>query len=313
MKLVFMGTESQSGLAGALNPWAKQCTLQACVQTIASTVTNGALNETVLRTTTNTSIVPAPSQPSPSAAASALPPVSITTPANSTGNGTAPLSGGGGETFLFRREAVLGMQLWWSSLFANGTASRNAEFINRTVAASTSPTAVSNSQVVVNLTVGISSGTTFFDTDVVQAFYWNYYEYAAGIEDLIRDLSVSTTVSIRSFVGAGAETVNGTAYHRESFVAVRWGFAAVPVFVVAATGLFLVLAGWQSRRVGAGLWKSSALAVMVHGLDGHARREVFGKAEGLREQKMVARRVVVRLDDRDQSAGGGVLRVEEMY
>jgi hypothetical protein len=201
------------------------------------------------------------------------------------------------------------MQLWWSSLFANGTASRNAEFINRTI---TSPS-FSSSQVVVNLTVGISSGTTFFDTDVVQAFYWNYYQYPTGIEDLIHDLSVSTTVSIRSFVGNGAETVTGTAYRRESFVSVRWGSAAVPVFAVVATGVFLVLAGWQSRRVGAGLWKSSALAVMVHGLDGAARKQVFGGADGLKEQKAVARRVVVKLDDHDSAAGGGVLRVEEMY
>jgi len=304
MRLVFMGTESQSGLAGALNPWAKQCTLQACVQTISSTVTNGVLNETILHTTTNTSVISPPSL-SPPSTTSSLPPVSIT-PANATGNGTLPRH----ETFLFRREAILGMQLWWSSLFANGTASRNADFINRTVAAA-SPT--SNHQVVVNLTVGISSGATFFDTDVVQAFYWNYYQYPSGIEDLVRDLSASTTVSIRSLVGAGAEAVGGTAYRGESFVSVRWGFAAVPVFAVAATGVFLALAAWGSRRVGAGLWKSSALAVMVHGLDGAARTEVFGGVAGLGRQKAVARRVMVRLDDTEGDAGGGALRVEEKY
>ncbi|KAB5571778.1 hypothetical protein GE09DRAFT_642249 [Coniochaeta sp. 2T2.1] len=308
MKLIFMGTESQSGLAGALNPWAKQCTLQACVQTVSSTVTNGQLNETVIHTTTNDTV---PS--SSSSSTSALEPVTIT-PLNGTGNGTSPSSSSPSsppppQTYRFSREAILGMQLWWSSLFANGTASRNAEFINRTVSSSLSDP--DPSHVVVNLTVGISSGTTFFDTDVVQAFYWNYYEYPEGIEMLIHDLSVSTTVSMRSFIGAGAETINGTAFRRENFVSVRWGFAAVPIFAVAATGVFLALAAWRSRRVGAGLWKSSALAVMVHGLDGSVRKDIFGGLEGLKAQKAMARRVVVRLDE--GAAGGGVLRVEEVY
>ncbi|KAK1491302.1 hypothetical protein CCUS01_03087 [Colletotrichum cuscutae] len=47
MKLIFMGTERQGGVAGALAPWARQCTLQACVQTLDSEIINGELEETI--------------------------------------------------------------------------------------------------------------------------------------------------------------------------------------------------------------------------------------------------------------------------
>lgn len=60
---------------------------------------------------------------------------------------------------------------------------------------------------------------------------------------------MSATVSIRSFVGA--ETVSGTAYRRESFVSVRWGFAAVPVFAVVAAGYSYCLRGGKTGLFGA--------------------------------------------------------------
>ncbi|KAK3332723.1 hypothetical protein B0T19DRAFT_482928 [Cercophora scortea] len=286
LKLVFMGTEAQDGTPGEIRPWAQQCTLSACVQTLSANVTNGNLNETVISTLTNDTV------PNDGAARiEKLEPIHITSPAtNTTYNMTMPV--------------VLGMQSWFADLFRNGSASRNAEFINRTIS-----TVPGSPNVVVNLTVGISSGTTFFDTDIVQAFYWNYYEYPSGLEMLMRDMAISTTVSLRSIGGNDTRLpVNGTAISSESYVRVRWGFVAVPVLAVLLTAVFLATAIAMTRRSGARLWKTSALAMLFHGLDEDAR-ERFEDFADLRAKRREARGVKVILDEN----GGGSLKIDRVY
>ncbi|GME48376.1 putative acid phosphatase protein [Neofusicoccum parvum] len=280
MKLIFMGTESQSGLAGALEPWATQCTLSACVQTISSSITNGELSENITHTVTNDTV------PVGGSVAS-LDPVLI---GSAHGNGT----------YLISMEAMLGMRSWFGELFANGSAARNDRFINQTID--------TGDAVLVNLTVGISSGTTFFDSDIVQAFYWNYYEYPGGIDMLMRDLAVSVTVSFRSFLGA--VEVLGLALSIESFVHVRWGFVAAPVLAVLLTAAFLGVAMYRSWRCGARLWKSSALAMLLHGLDGDARGR-FEATEVLEVQKREAKGVKVQLDD-GAVGGASLLRISRL-
>ncbi|KAK7749901.1 hypothetical protein SLS53_000483 [Cytospora paraplurivora] len=49
----------------------------------------------------------------------------------------------------------------------------------------------------------------FFDTDIVQEFYWNYYEYPTGLDMLMSDLGISLTVAFRSL--CGQEPVAGVA------------------------------------------------------------------------------------------------------
>ncbi|TQN64505.1 hypothetical protein CSHISOI_10970, partial [Colletotrichum shisoi] len=87
------------------------------------------------------------------------------------------------KSYPINMKVMMGMRSWFSDLFRNGSASRKREVINKNI---TTP-----DNVIVNLTVGISSGETFFDTDIVQAFYWNYYEYPAGIDMLMNDLATS--------------------------------------------------------------------------------------------------------------------------
>ncbi|KAK0615211.1 hypothetical protein B0T17DRAFT_510998 [Bombardia bombarda] len=282
MKLVFMGTESQSDRPGVLQPWAKQCSLTACIQTLNSTVTNGDLNETIISQITNDTIPS--STPPPPSSDGGLQPVVITSPATN-------------ASYALSMDVILAVQSWFSSLFRIGAASRNAEFINRTI-----ETTTTTAHVVVNLTVGISSGTTFFDTDIVQAFYWNYYEYLSnptanneigGIEMLMRDLAISMTVSMRSYGPPTAKlTVNGTAWHSESFVNVRWGFVAVPVLAVVLAAVFLAVAVWMTRRSGVSLWKTSVLAVLFHGLDEEARERFEEVAGGFGEKRREAKGVM---------------------
>ncbi|KAK3347215.1 hypothetical protein B0T25DRAFT_297102 [Lasiosphaeria hispida] len=288
MRLVFMGTEAQLGPKNVLKPWAQQCTLSACVQTISSSITNGELNETVTHTALNETV------PNTQSVIDHLNPVDITSPRTN-------------ETYSMSMQSILAWQAWFATLFRNGTASRNTDYINQTMS-----TAPGSPNIVVNLTVGISEGETFFDTDVVQAFYWNYYEYPAGIEMLMHDLGVSLTVSLRSVnKAAEKQEVNGTAVSVETFVQVRWGFVAVPAVAVVLTAAFLGVAVWKTWRSGTKLWKSSALAMLFHGLD-EGGRERFEVLDGLQAKKREARGVKVKLEETD-GAAGGVLKIDRVY
>jgi len=276
MKLTFMGTESQT-TPDVLNPWALQCGLAACIQTLSSSVINGYLSENITASTTNGIIVDISGGNTDSNI-----PISLTSPTTNT-------------TFTLAMGAKLALESWFSDLFRNGSAARNAQALNQSI---------TDGNVIVNLTVGVSSGETFFDTDIVTAFYWNYYEYPSGIPLLMEDLAVSMTVAMRSFAGAVPHA--GLAMSYESFVQVRWAFITVPVVIVVLTAIFLAAAVWRSEQSRTKLWKSSALAMLFHGLDADTRARI-GSEGSLGEKKRRARDVRVQLDE--GSEAGSLLRV----
>ncbi|KAK6069239.1 hypothetical protein SCUP234_07097 [Seiridium cupressi] len=275
IKLIFMGTESQNGLAGELKPWAQQCSLSACLQTLESAVVNGVLSENVTDHIVNQTVVDMTKQEDADLA--------------------AYVTGGNSTTYVVGKEALLSMRGWFSSLFATGSAIRTTTDSNRTI---------TDNSVVVNLTVGISSGVTFFDSDIVTAFYWNYYEYQDddGIDMLMIDMATSMTVAFRSFMGA--VPVPGQAISMQSFVHVRWGFAVLPIVIVAATALFLVAAIYRTHQSDTKPLKSSALAMLFHGLDEDVRTH-FGTFGNLDHKKRQARLIKVQMDDSD---GNSLLR-----
>lgn len=272
IKLIFMGTEAQDGQPLNYNPWATQCTLDYCAQTVSTAIVNGKISENVTAEIHNNSVVDITSSQGTT-------PVSIITAEN--------------KTVFVSEPAMLGIKSWFSTIFTNGSASRNLSF------EALDPAAL----VVVNLTVGISSGTTYFDTDIVQTFYWDYYEYSDGLPKAMSDLASAMTVAFRSF--SGAIPVSGIATTVETYVKVRWGWLSLPLFVVLSTAVFLVLAMINSSRSGAELWKGSALAMLFYGLD-HATKIQFGTSGGFEEKKKIMKDVRVRLDD-DRNFGS-VLR-----
>ena len=253
MRLTFMGTESQNGSAPTGNdqlaPWATQCTLQYCVQELNSAVQNGTLIENVTATYTNDTVLDI----GPDLKAGNAVPASISTPSNT--------------SYTVGMGSILGIQQWFASIFRNGTASRSS-------ASSPSEKSSNNpsSNIIVNLTVGVSSGETYFDTDMVQAFYWYYYEYPSGLSMLTTSLAQAMTNHFRS--SGGAVPVLGTVQTVENYVGIRWAWIALPVFTVALTAVFLAAAIYASRRRGIQAWKSSALATLFQGegLDEEVRR-----------------------------------------
>lgn len=282
VRLVFMGTEAahDGGRAGEKRPWARQCVLSACVQTLASGVTNGVLEEKVVDEYVNTTVLDISGDGDDDGKDRN---VYVASPRS---NSSTP--------YVLSIEAMLAMRGWFASVFATGSAIRNAAGFNRTVIANDS----SSSAVVVNLTVGISSGETFFDSDVVTAFYWNYYEYADGLDMLMRDTATSMTVAFRSF--QGVEAVRGRATSVESYVRVHWGFAVLPILTVTGAALFLAAAIYRTKRSRTEPWKSSALATLLHGLDEDARAQ-FEHSSSLKEEKYRARGIKVQLSQSDDN------------
>ena len=280
IRIIFMGTELHD-VPDAVNVWAKQCSLQTCVNTLSSSVVNGTLQENITHSVLNSTVVDISSPDSESEYA-------------------VYIKGGSDDFYVLGMGALLSIRGWFGSILANGSATRTTTDFTRSI---TDP----DRAVVVNLTVGISSGETFFDTDIVTAFYWNYYEYADGLNMLMSDLAVSMTTAFRGFMGA--EPVNGTSISFESYVHVRWGFAILPVAVVLATFLFLIASVVMTSRSQTKLWKSSALATMFHGLD-HDTRAKFDAEESLEQMKKQAKKIKVKLT-RDGS-DGTLLRADNM-
>ncbi|KAH8680072.1 hypothetical protein BGZ60DRAFT_554643 [Tricladium varicosporioides] len=272
IRLIFMGTESAEGKPLNYNPWASQCSLEYCAQKIEASVTNGKLVENVTSTIHNSSVLD-------TTGSKGTTPISLTTPDNITVSISEPAS--------------LGIRSWFTTLFTNGSASRNSTFKG-----------LDHAQlVVVNLTVGISSGTTYFDTDVVQTFYWDYYEKGFGLPKAMSDLATAMTTAFRSF--NGAVQVPGVATRVETYVKVQWAWLALPLFVVTSTAIFLALAILSSSQTKTELWKGSALAMLFYGLDNETK--IRYSSEGTFSDKIRAMgHVKVRLDKDDNF--GSVLR-----
>ncbi|KAK6863948.1 hypothetical protein PG995_000476 [Apiospora arundinis] len=284
LRLVFMGTEAADGPPGNNNPWAQQCSLSACVQTINSTVTIGALSENVTHSFVNQTVVDTTTQPTGADLGVYV------RDKNDTSSSTV---------YLLGQESMLSLRGWFSSLFAAGGAMRTTN--NSTIT-------INDRTVAVNLTVGISNGTTFFDSDIVTAFYWNYYEYSTqpgrdGIAMLMADVATSVTVAFRSLWGA--EPVHGPAVSTESYIHVRWGFLVLPVLIVLGAELFLVGAIYQTQKTRTKPLKSSALAMLFHGLEDDTRAR-FGSTDSLQEKKRQAKTIRVQLDESNDR--GSVLR-----
>jgi hypothetical protein len=255
MKLSFMGTEAQNpntttpfrGSGGA-SPWATQCTLQYCVQDLHAYVVDGQLGQNITRSHFNYTVVPIREALNERIDT----PLEIESPADN-------------ETYTVGMGALLGLQQYFSDLFRNGSATRPpTPALSRT-----------ENTIIVNLTVGVSSGETFFDTNIIQAFYWFYYEYPSGLAMVTSKLAAAMTDAFRESPGNGTKVVIGQSFEMASFVHIRWGWIALPAIVVAMTGVFLGLAMWRSRSTRTRLWKSSAIATLFYGLDGKTRAEAM--------------------------------------
>ncbi len=85
-----------------------------------------------------------------------------------------------------------------------------------------------------------------------------------GLESVMSSVAASLTQLTHSNNG---EQVNGEVLSAQTFVDVRWAWLTLPI-VLEVVGIFVLVKTTRlTRRHKAGLWKSSILALLFHGLD----------------------------------------------
>ena len=142
------------------------------------------------------------------------------------------------------------------------------------------------------------------------------------VPQIMARIATSMTNNIRQhdFSDDGVlRKIRGTAYVMETYIHPNWLWLIYPLVMVLLTMLCCGLTIWQTRTFGMPSWKSSALAVMVHGiqegeedvLDGTRGRSWAGK-EPISALEEWAEDVKVRIRRRGITGHGyGLVRAEE--
>ena len=105
-----------------------------------------------------------------------------------------------------------------------------------------------------------SNSGSAFSSDVIHALY-NSKDYSKSIENL----ATSMTNNIRQQNDSGSSPFEGIAYKTETYVHVRWSWFAYSATVLALSLLYLLGTIIESRDRDVLIWKSSSLALLLHG------------------------------------------------
>ena len=156
--------------------------------------------------------------------------------------------------------------------------------------------------------VGISSAV------VVDLFHYGYGDRSppgnsnpsiSGAQSTFDRLAQSLTTWIRTSQGNSfdlsmAQAV-GVTWTSETIVKVRWAWLALPCMLLAGTLVFLGFTIIRTRKQQMGIWKSSSLALLFHGLEERSAEgmEDLGHVVGMEEK---SGRTWVRLVDKGEGA-----------
>jgi hypothetical protein len=86
-------------------------------------------------------------------------------------------------------------------------------------------------------------------------------------------LATALTNAVRS---SSSETVIGQAFDREIYVQVRWAWITLPLLIVLLTLVFLfaTIMKTSKEKEDVGIWKTSAVATLVHGLPEEMQKDI---------------------------------------
>jgi len=229
--LLMMGTSLEQWDVEA-GPWALNCSLRYCVQTISTRSVNGVFEEHVTSTFYNRSLSPFDSTDL---------------------NAQAVLSPpGSNDIFSVVAVAARAISFWLPSLTGSVTADigefgYSSDYMQALYSA-----------------VGGQPWTGYNQTGLDSQ--------TEGIPALLSRLAKSMTNNFRTETGSGIVTQHGQAQSTKVFVHVRWGWITLPAVVVLLSGAFLIAVIVKNRSYNTILWKSSALAMLYNDLDDDTRR-----------------------------------------
>lgn len=108
--------------------------------------------------------------------------------------------------------------------------------------------------------INSSSFGSAFSSDVIHALY-----EAKNYSKRIENLATSMTNNIRQQNDSGSSPFEGVAYKTETYVHVRWAWFAYPATLLTMSLLYLLGTIIESRNRDVLIWKSSNLALLLHG------------------------------------------------
>ena len=135
-----------------------------------------------------------------------------------------------------------------------------------------------------------SGSDSAFSSDVIHALY-DIKDYPRSIDNL----ATSMTNNIRHQNDSDSSPFEGVAYLTETYVQVRWAWFAYPATVLALSLLYLLGTIIESRFRDILVWKSSNLALVLHGQGLELRKMDHVPANTLSEMTKMATDVEVEL------------------
>jgi hypothetical protein len=85
-------------------------------------------------------------------------------------------------------------------------------------------------------------------------------------------IAVSMTESI--WMSNSSRIVHGNALSDQTYVEVRWEWMAIPLIVLVFAIVLLIITIFVNSKQGTRIWKSSAVALLVHGMHGWSEQEL---------------------------------------
>lgn len=138
--------------------------------------------------------------------------------------------------------------------------------------------------------INASGAGSAFSSDVIHSLY-NTQDYSKSIEHL----ATSMTNNIRQQNDSGSSPFEGIAYKTETYVHVRWAWFAYPATLLALSLLYLLGTIIESRNREILVWKSSNLALLLHGQGLELSTKAHVHAKTLSEMTEMAKDVEIEL------------------
>ena len=138
--------------------------------------------------------------------------------------------------------------------------------------------------------INASGAGSKFSSDVIHSLY-NTQDYSKSIENL----ATSMTNNIRQQNDSGSSPFEGIAYKTETYVHVRWAWFAYPATLLALSLLYLLGTIMESRNREILVWKSSNLALLLHGQGLELSKKDHVHAKTLNEMTEMAKDIEIEL------------------
>jgi hypothetical protein len=156
-----------------------------------------------------------------------------------------------------------------------------------------------------NLTSGLSNAImanlptilTDDETNVAGQYpgRWNFVQNAPyDLDTVLSPIAEAMTNNIRSLTNNSTEQVTGDAWVRVTVVKMQWLWLILPGTLLLGTLILICTTIVKSRRGTVPSWKSSALAILLHGLNEEARKQ-FGPNASQSEVEAVSQQIWVKV------------------